>query len=234
MLTDKDILIIQKKVDGTTTSKEEGYFRELTGSNPEAGALYKELLHVQQTLRNDVSRIPTVDVTGDVMAAIKRKSTVKKVFLAAWKRSYAYAALLVLVFTLGVLAANYLIPPAGTWNNEDIAGTLAGKHTSAYKNHEEGLEIDMEAFRKEGLFVNALFVKSRDSLKVEFIPGQNHSENLFFRRIWPGNNPEPHVERSHYVYGVCGEFAIFTITNPPVDSEILFTKNGTRMHKIVF
>jgi hypothetical protein len=168
------------------------------------------------------------------MAAIKRKSTVKKVFLAGWKSFYAYAALLVLVFTLGVLAANYLIPPLGTWQQEDIAGTMTGKHTSAYKDHEEGIEIDMEAFRKEGLFVNTLFVKSRDSLKVDFIPGQNHSENLFFRRIWPGYNPEPHDERTHYVYGVCGELAIFTITNPPVGSEILFTKNGIRMHKIVF
>ncbi|MFA5302649.1 MAG: hypothetical protein WC395_08190 [Bacteroidales bacterium] len=234
MLTDKDILIIQKKIDGTLTSKEEDLFRELTGSNPDAGALYKELLHVQQTLHEDVSRIPAVDVTGNVMAAIKRKSTVKKVSLPGWKRYYAYAALLVVVFTLGVLAANYMIPPLGTWKNEDIAGTMAGKHTSAFKDHDEGIEIDVEEFRKEGLFVNTLFVKSRDSLKVEFIPGQDHSEIIFFRRIWPGNETEPHVERSHYVYGVCGEFAIFTITNPPVASEIIFTKNGTCMHKIIF
>ncbi len=234
MLTNDDILIIQKKVDGTLTEQEETVFRALTASNPRAAELYKELLRVQQKLRDDAAGIPDVDVTGDVMAAIKRKSTVKKVFLAGWKRFYAYAALLVLVFTLGVLAANYLIPPLGTWQQEDIAGTMTGKHTSAYKDHEEGIEIDMEAFRKEGLFVNTLFVKSRDSLKVDFIPGQNHSENLFFRRIWPGNNPEPHVERTHYVYGVCGELAIFTITNPPVGSEILFTKNGIRMHKIVF
>ncbi|HRW94655.1 MAG TPA: hypothetical protein P5167_02290 [Bacteroidales bacterium] len=234
MLTDDDILLIQRKVDGTLTEHEETVFHALTASNPRAAELYKELLCVQQKLRDDAAGIPTVDVTGDVMAAVERKTKVRNVFLYGWKSLYAYAALFILVFTLGVLAANYLIPPLGTWQQEDIAGTMTRKHTSAYKDHEEGIEIDMEAFRKEGLFVNALFVKSRDSLKVEFIPGQNHSENFFFRRIWPGNNSEPHVERAHYVYGICGEYAIFTITNPPVDSEILFTKNGTRMHKIVF
>ncbi len=234
MLTDNDILIIQKKVGGTLTAKEEDLFRELTASNPEAGKLYKELLNVQRTLRDDVSGIPDVDVTGDVMATIKRKSTVKNVFLAGWKRYYAYAALVVLVFTLGVLAANYLIPPLGTWNNEELAGTMAGQHAASFKDHEEGIEIEMEKYRNEGLLVYMLFVTSRDSLNVEFVPGQEHSEILYFKRIWPGNEPEALLEQNHNEDLVCGENAIFTLANPPVDSEMFFSKNGKLIHKIMF
>ncbi len=234
MLTDNDILIIQKKVDGTLTANEEELFRELTASNPHAEDLYKELLCVQQNLLDNAAGIPSVDLTDDVMAAIRRKSKTHNVFLAGWRRYYAYAALVVLVFTLGVLAANYLIPPAGTWQQEDIAGTMTGKHPSSFADREEGVEIEMEEYRKDELLVYTLFVTSRDSLEVEFIQGQDNAEILYFRRIWPGDKPELPAKQDHSMHPVCGENVIFTVTNPPVDSEIIFTKKGKQIHKIRF
>jgi hypothetical protein len=36
------------------------------------------------------------------------------------------------------------------------------------------------------------------------------------------------------VYAVCGENAIFTITNPPGNTELFFLSNGKRVHKIKF
>ena len=149
MLTDNDILIIQGKVDDTLTEKEEAVFHALTGSNPDAAALYEELLCVQQKLRDDAARIPAMDVTGSVMSAIRHKAGVSSVFPGVWRKYYAFAALFVLVFALGVLAANYLIPPLGSINNEELSGTMAGKHTDAFKDQEAGVEIDMEAYRKE-------------------------------------------------------------------------------------
>ncbi len=234
MLTDNDILIIQGKVDDTLTEKEEAVFHALTGSNPDAAALYKELLCVQQKLRDDAARIPAIDVTGDVMSAIRHKTRVSAVFPGVWKKYYAFAALFILVFALGVLAANYLIPPLGSLNNEELTGTMAGKHTDAFKDPGAGVEIDMEAYRKEGLLIYTLFVKSRDSLNVEFIPGQDQSESVYFKRIWPGNEQETSLMQDRHVYAVCGENAIFTITNPPVHSEMFFLSNGKLIHKINF
>jgi len=234
MLTDNDILIIQGKVDDTLTEKEEAVFHALTGSNPDAAALYEELLCVQQKLRDDAARIPAMDVTGSVMSAIRHKAGVSAVFPGVLKKYYAFAALFVLVFALGVLAANYLIPPLGSLNNEELTGTMAGKHTDAFKDQEAGVEIDLEAYRKEGLLIYTLFVKSRDSLHVEFVSGRDHSESLYFKRIWPGNEPETGLIQDRHVYAVCGENAIFTITNPPVHSEMFFLSNGKLIHKIHF
>ena len=224
MLTNDDILIIQRKVDGTLTEQEETVFHALTASNPRAAELYKGLLCVQQKLRDDAAGIPAVDVTVDVMAAVEHKTKVRNVFLYGWKRYYAYAALFVLVFTLGVLAANYVIPPLGTWQQEDIAGTMTGKRAANFKDDKNGIEIHMEEYRKAGSFVNTLFVSSRDSLMVEFVLENNT----------PGNEPEPHLEQNHSVYAVYGKNAIFTITNPPVASTIIFTQNGKQVHKIKF
>jgi len=210
MLTDDDILLIQRKVDGTLTEQEETVFIALTGSNPEAAALYKELLCVQQQLYDDAAGIPAIDVTADVMGTIRQKSRMSHVFGGGWKKYYAYAALLVLVFTLGVLAANYLIPPLHTWQQEDIAGTMTAKQDADFKDDKNGIEIHMATYRKPGSFVNTLIVNSRDSLMVEFL------------------------KQDHSVYAFYGKNAIFTITNPPVASTIIFSQNGKQIHKIKF
>ncbi|MDD3522783.1 MAG: hypothetical protein PHC79_07510, partial [Bacteroidales bacterium] len=63
MLTEKDISLIQNKVDGTLTSREEDRFAALLQASPQAVDLYRKLLDVHQEINNSAARIPPVDIT---------------------------------------------------------------------------------------------------------------------------------------------------------------------------
>nr|HPJ82412.1 hypothetical protein [Bacteroidales bacterium] len=63
MLTEKDILLIQNKVDGTLSRREEDQFAALLEASPQAVDLYRKLLGVHEEMYSSAARIPEIDIT---------------------------------------------------------------------------------------------------------------------------------------------------------------------------
>jgi len=211
MLNDKYIDIIQNKVDGVLSANEEAVFQDLINASPEAKELYEELLNTHRALRQNASEIPPVTFTADVMRRIKGNPARRQAVTGSG-RFYAFAAMLVLVFVLGILAAYYLPAPDKFRLSGDLSGTMARK--------ENGVEIDVQEYNRNGFRMYLIAVSAKDSLYVEFSNADGpgclnvaHTDGIIAERT----DNEPGL-----LYVLRGN-VIFTLSNAPAASELIFS-----------
>lgn len=211
MLNDKHLDIIQKKVDGVLSANEEAVFQDLINASHEAKELYEELLNTHRALQQNASEIPPVTFTADVMRRIKGKTARKQVFTGSG-RFYAFAAMLVLVFVLGILAAYYLTAPDKFRLSGDLSGTMARK--------ENGVEIDVQEYNRNGFRMYLIAVSAKDSLYVELSNADGPGCLNVAHKDGTLNKCAGNESDAHYVLK---GYAIFTLSNAPAASELIFS-----------
>jgi len=72
-LEKQDELIIQNKIDGILSVKEEERFNELIRTSSEARRLYQSPLSLHLSMRQDSNKIPPINLSPGIMNAVKRK-----------------------------------------------------------------------------------------------------------------------------------------------------------------
>ena len=120
--------------------------------------------------------------------------------------------MLVLVFVLGILAAYYLTAPDKFRLSGDLSGTMARK--------ENGVEIDVQEYNRNGFRMYLIAVSAKDSLYVEFSNADGpgclnvaHTDGIIAERT----DNEPGL-----LYVLRGN-VIFTLSNAPAASELIFS-----------
>jgi len=233
MLTEKDILLIQNKVDGTLSRREEDQFAALLEASPQAVDLYRKLLGVHEEMYSSAARIPEIDITNRVMHRIKGKTFLHRLFTGNG-RVYAYAASLVLFFVLGVLAAMYLIPSLRNLSQDQLTGTMARKEPSSWKYSDKKIDIEVQQHQKAGLLIYWLSVFSADTLELEFTPaGTSMTDNWL--KIINTDGLALKVEKpDHKISYICKGNTVFALTDPPDRSSLTFSLEGKQAFHMKF
>lgn len=173
----QDEIIIQNKIDGTLSAREEERFNELIKTSPEARRLYHNLANLQHSLEDDSMKIPTIDLSQGIMQAVEARQGTqspapkKPVIFTLTYRSQllAYAAMLVVGLVIGSIAM-YIGAGSKTPANRDISGTMAKNTGTDYYYSEAGTEIKVQGFKSDEFQIVTIAVNTVDSIYC-VIPG---------------------------------------------------------------
>ena len=233
MLTERDILLIQNKVDGMLSHREEDQFAALLEASPQAVDLYRKLLAVHEEMYSSAARIPEIDITKQVMRRIEGKTFLHKLFTGSG-RVYAFAAALVLFFVLGMLAATYLVPSLRNLSQEELAGAMMRKKTTLWSFHDTGIDIEVQQQQEGDLVIYRASVFTADSLNVEFSsPGEPVNVNLL--KIIDFDGLAQKMENTdHKISYICQGNTVFTLTDPPDRSSLTFSLEGKQAFHMKF
>ncbi|MDD2289050.1 MAG: hypothetical protein PHT64_01355 [Bacteroidales bacterium] len=239
MLTEKDISLIQNKVDGTLTSREEDRFAALLQASPQAVDLYRKLLDVHQEINNSAARIPPVDITNRVMHRIEgktvvRSKTVVRRLFSGKSKIFAFAASLLLFFVLGVLAAPYLIPSLRTLSQNQLTGTMVRQKPSSWKYSDKKIDVEVRQHQKTGLLIYWVSVLSADTVAVEFTPAGTFMTDNWLKII-DSDGLAFKVENQDYKLSyICKGNTVFALTDPPDRSTLTFSLEGEKAFQMKF
>lgn len=233
MLTEKDILLIQNKVDGTLSRHQEELFASLVESSSQANDLYAKLLALHREMNERADLIPEVDITQEVMRRIADKSFFHRMFSGSVK-IYAFAASLVLVFILGALAVTFLIPSVRNLPEDQLSGTMAPKEPSLWTYHDKGIDIEVQQYRRVGLQVYWVSVFSANNLNIVFSSqGEPVADGMM--KIIDSDDLVREVEDpDRGLSYICRGNVIFALAGPPDLSCLTFFLNGKQVFRMVF
>lgn len=191
-LQTEDERIIQKKVDGNLSPREEEQFFELIRISPEARRLFQRLSKLHEGLEEDSKNIPSIDFSGEIMQQIndqKKTQTSGKTktirfTLTHNRQFFYYAAVLLLGLFVGGIAT-YFGTDGKRPDTRAISGTIAKTPETGFCYNNDGTEINIRDFEASGFHATLIVISTRDSIYCAMQGTQNESSgklpvNLLF------------------------------------------------------
>jgi len=220
MLTKKNKILIQQKIEGKLTPEEEAAFEQLLFSSEKARVFYLQLKQLHEVIVTNVENTPRIDLVEDVMQRIdatkmendKIASPKKGVFAFTLDRRFlAYAAMLAFGLLIGSVATYFSLNREFGVDNEVITGTMIGgaKHDLSYNN--EGNKINITKHESAAFVIYTIAVDSDGIMycKIEDVKA-NFTENNLTLVNSNGNFSLIDKDETVYTYLSEGE-NVFTI-----------------------
>jgi hypothetical protein len=190
-LQTEDGRIIQKKIDGKLSPREEEQFYELIKISPEARRLFQRLSKLHERLEENSKSIPPIDLSEEIMQQINDRQKVQitgrtktiRFMPAHSKRLLAYAAVLLLGLFVGGLAT-YLGTDGQRPGARDISGTMAKTPETGFYYNENGTKIDIRDFKANGFRAVLVSVSTRDSVYCTIEETQNESSDGYVKLLF--------------------------------------------------
>ncbi|MBP7507474.1 MAG: hypothetical protein KA807_06625 [Prolixibacteraceae bacterium] len=238
-LETKDILLIQKKIDGDLSSKEEEKFNNIIETSNEAKKYYKQLLSIHLSLNEDSDKIKKINITDNVFSKIENKRVKNKnqgliFYISNHRRQIlSYAAILIIGIFTGFIA-DQIAGGNDIPESKEVTGTIIKNSDNIFKFKEEGIEILAQRFDSEKIKMYTISVNTMDSI---FIQIENNSKILSKENVEIifSNGEFSSIESSKekLSYLCKGEVILQIIGSEDLlNSKILFLKEGRRIYKI--
>jgi hypothetical protein len=171
-ISKQDQVIIQKKIDGTLSAGEEGQFKVLIETSPEARNFYRKMAILHRTMEFNSSQVPEIDYSEEIMQKVWAKEITRRpltgkihLFTSVSHRQFlSYAAILVIGIIFGSLAtyigtAHFSVPDAN-----EISGTIAKPGGNGYSWNKAGTGITVQNYENGNFRMLLIDVKTNDTI----------------------------------------------------------------------
>jgi len=233
-------IIIQKKIEGVLSAREEEQFNELIKTSPEARSFYQKMAILHHTLEFDSGRIPEIDFSDQIIQALKPVKIIRRPFLEKVQHFYvvnrrqilAYAAILMIGLTFGSVATYLAISQVKMPDAKEVSGTIAKPTGDGYAFNQAGTGIKIQNFKSDDFRMVIVDIETIDTVLCTIRDVHNLESMQNIKLLFSNGNfqmVKKDVEEQRYL---CSGKNVFLVNN--IDSFNMGSISFSRKDKLIY